>query len=70
MILLKEKIREGNDVFNAPVTIGIVGHCDIEDLSRLKQVIQELEGFDLVFFKTSSGRLWIKEGGVNNDTND
>jgi len=64
---LEDKIRKGNNAFDTPVTIGIVGHCDIDNLARIKQILENLEGFDLVFFKTSSGKLWIKEGDVQND---
>lgn len=44
------------------VTVGFVGHIPIEFLQELKETLGALHEFDLVFFKTSSGRLWIKEG--------
>ena len=53
--------------FNVSVTLGIVGHCPIEELSEMKRVIESLSFFDLVFFKTSSGKLWIQEGNDNMD---
>jgi hypothetical protein len=48
--------------FNSIVTIGFVGHCPIELLQSIKEQLNEISGFDVVFFKVSSGRLWIKEG--------
>ena len=58
---MKEKEREENNIFDAPVTVGLVGHCPIEKLPELKEFFQHLEGFDVIFFRTSSGRLWITE---------
>jgi len=57
---MKEKIRKNG--FNAPVTVGFVGHIPIELLQDLKNAVQSIPEFDIVYFKTSSGRLWIKEG--------
>ena len=59
---MQEKIRENKRLFNTVVTIGIVGHCPIDELSEIKKIFENLGYFDLVFFKTSSGKLWIKEG--------
>jgi len=53
--------------FDADVTVGIVGHCPIETLQELKRTLEAISDFDLVFLKTSSGKLWIKEGEVGND---
>jgi hypothetical protein len=41
------------------LTIGFVGHCRIDDLSQVKESIENLPGFKLVFFKTTSGRIWL-----------
>ena len=57
---MEEKIRKNG--FDTPLTVGFVGHIPINLLSTLKESIETIPEFDLVFFKTSSGRLWIKEG--------
>ena len=57
-----KKKQEKKNGFEAVVTVGIVGHCPIEKLPELKHAIEAVSDFDLVFFKTSSGRLWIKDG--------
>ena len=59
---MKEKKIQNGDIFNNPVTVGFVGHISIDALSKLKEAVGAVKEFDLVFFKTSSGRLWIKEG--------
>lgn len=53
--------------FAAVVCVGTVGHCQIDDLAKIKRIIETIEGFDLVFFKTSSEKLWIKEGDAPDD---
>lgn len=58
----EDKIRQEKNGFNAPVTVGFVGHIPIEFLQDLKKVVESIPEFDVIFFKTSSGRLWIKEG--------
>lgn len=47
------------------ITIGFVGHCPILALSEIKTTIEKIPSFKLVFFKTSSGKLWIQEGDNN-----
>lgn len=42
------------------MTLGVVGRVDINDLSRIKNAIEEIPGFRVVFFKAASGRLWVK----------
>lgn len=44
------------------VVLGFVGHCSIDDVSRIKKEIEALIGFRVVIFRTSSEKLWIKEG--------
>ena len=53
------------DQLNEPLVIGIVGHCEIESLHEIKKFFQNLKGFRLVFFKTSTDKLYIKEGDVD-----
>ena len=48
--------------FNAPVVVGIIGHTDIEKLPEIKVFFENLNGFRLIYFKTSSEKLYIKEG--------
>ena len=62
---MEDKIRKERDIFDPPVTIGIVGHCRMGTLQEIKRFFQELEGFDTVYLKTTSGKLWIKEGDSN-----
>lgn len=48
---------------NDSVVVGFVGHVSIDDLKNFKDMIENIPYFHMVFFKTSSNRLWIKEGG-------
>lgn len=57
----REDKRRQNQ-FDNPLVVGIVGHVQIEELPKIKKYFEELEGFRLVFFKTSTGKLYIKEG--------
>lgn len=50
------------NLLNPPITIGIVGHTSIEDLPQLKKTLENISGFKIIFFRTSSGKLWIREG--------
>jgi hypothetical protein len=59
---MKEKIN----FFGTPITVGIVGHVPLEQLHLLQEAIESVPDFDMVFFKTSAEKLWIKEG-VEND---
>ena len=59
---MEGEIRQEKNGFDVIVTIGIVGHCPLERLQELKRTLEAISDFDLVFFKTSSGKLWIKEG--------
>ena len=59
-MIRKEKIEQ--DQLDAPMVVGMVGHIPVEQLAELKRYLRDLEGFRLVFFKTSTGRLYIKEG--------
>jgi hypothetical protein len=44
------------------LVVGFVGHCSIEHIARIKKQVEQLSDFKIVFFKTSSDKLWIKEG--------
>jgi len=44
------------------LVVGIVGHVSIDDIKELKDTIENISFFNLIFFKTSSEKLWIKEG--------
>ena len=48
---------------DAPVVVGIIGHTDIDLLPEIKKYFENLDGFRLVYFKTSSEKLYIWEGG-------
>ncbi len=57
-----ERMRNKQDKFSVIVTTGFVGHCPIENLQELKEILEKLAFLDIVYFKTTSGRLWLKEG--------
>ena len=59
---MEEKSKEKKYNFNPVLTVGIVGHCPIETLQELKDLVESLPCFQVIFFKTSSEKLWIKEG--------
>jgi len=51
-------IEEKNDL-----TIAFVGHCSVDKVSEIKRLVEsEIPDFHLIFFKASSGKLWVKEG--------
>ena len=58
---MKEKGREEKAGFGAPLVVGLVGHCQVDALPKLKEFLDTLEGFEIIFFKVGSGKLWIKE---------
>lgn len=46
--------------YHKMMTLGVIGRCNIDDLSQIKKQIEEIPGFRVVFFKTASGRLWVR----------
>lgn len=44
------------------LVVGIVGHVSIENLQSLKETVEKLPFFKIIYFKTSSEKLWIMEG--------
>lgn len=48
---------------NAPVILGIVGHTDVDNLAKIKKILENIDGFKIIFFKTSSEKLFITEAG-------
>ena len=46
------------------LVVAFVGHCDIEHLASIKKQVERISDFKIVFFKTSSDKLWIKEGSA------
>ena len=44
------------------VVVAFVGHTSIENLALIKRQVEQIPGLKIVFFKTSSDKLWIKEG--------
>jgi len=53
-----------NNKIKTSVVVGVVGHIKPSDLSEFTEVIEGLPYFHIVFFKTSSEKLWIKEGSA------
>jgi nitrate reductase NapAB chaperone NapD len=55
---MKVKVmQEGYD--NTPIVLAVVGHCDPLFLDQIKQTIESLPHFKVVFVKTSHGKLFI-----------
>jgi hypothetical protein len=50
-------MQEGYD--NTPIVLAVVGHCDPLFLDQIKQTIESLPHFKIVFVKTSHGKLYI-----------
>jgi len=50
------------DQDNDVLVVGIVGHVSIYNLKEFKELIESTPYFKTIFFKTSSEKLWIKEG--------
>lgn len=51
-----------NTLNNNTIVVGFIGHTTIENLAFIKKQVEQLPGLKIVFFKTSSDKLWIKEG--------
>jgi len=51
-----------NNQFNSTLVVGLVGHLHPKDLKDFTELIEQLPYFKTVFFRTSSEKLWIKEG--------
>ena len=58
---MKEKKIKMNG-FNPNITIGIIGYGPLDALQEIKDFFEMIDGFKIVYIKTSSGRLYIKEG--------
>ncbi len=56
------KIRLELNGNNNVIVIGFVGHTTIESLVQIKREIESLPNLKIIFFKTSSSKLWLKEG--------
>lgn len=48
---------------NAQITVGFVGHTSIDFLPELKNILEKLDGFRVIYFTTSSQKLFITEVG-------
>ena len=46
----------------ASVTVGIIFHCDPDEISGIKEYLEHVYSADIVCIKQSWGRLWLKEG--------
>jgi hypothetical protein len=45
----------------APVVIAVVAHTTIDHLQEIKQTFENLDGFKIIHFVTSSRRLYVTE---------
>jgi len=43
-------------------TVALVFHADDKQIDNIRSLIEMELGYQLVFFTTSYGKLWIKEG--------
>jgi len=50
---------------SAPVVVGIIGHTDIDLLPEIKHILENLDGLRIIYFKTSSEKLYITEEANN-----
>jgi len=48
---------------NAPVVVGVIGHSNIDFLADIKHTLETLDGFKIIYFKTSSEKLYIVQAG-------
>jgi len=46
----------------ASVTVGVIFHCNPDDIDGIRQYIEQVYGADIVCIKQTWGRLWLKEG--------
>jgi hypothetical protein len=46
--------------YHQMMTLGVIGRCDINDLQQIKNDIEKITGFRVVYFKAASGRLWLR----------
>ena len=54
--------RNRSTEFDPIFTIGIVGKCKLDTLQEVKDFFEMLEGFEIIYIKTTKGkRLWIQE---------
>lgn len=60
--MMHESSKDKKNDFETVMTIGIVCHAPLENLNKLKEAVKSVEGLSLVFFKVSSGRIWLKDG--------
>ena len=54
--------KDEKDDFQTIMTIGIVCHSPLENLTKLKNAVKSVDGTSLIFFRVSSGKIWLKEG--------
>ena len=45
---------------NNVLTLGVIGRCNIDDLQQIKNTIEEIPGFRVVFWKAATHWLWLK----------
>lgn len=54
--------KKGLNGFNPDISIGIVGYGPVQSLNEIQAFFSQLPDFHIVYIKTSSDKLWIKEG--------
>jgi len=47
---------------NTNLVVAVVGHIKPGKLKEFTDIMEKIGFFHVVFFKTSSNKLWIKEG--------
>jgi len=63
---MKRKKEEIEDFFKQQVNFAVVLRCDLATIEQIKHFLVETDT-RIIYQKTSLQRLYIKEGGANND---
>jgi nitrate reductase NapAB chaperone NapD len=58
-VKVRKMIKNHSDT---PVVIGFIGHVHPQFLEIVKKQVEEIPDLKIVFYKESSGKLWIVSG--------
>ncbi|MBN2604182.1 MAG: hypothetical protein JXA91_08635 [Candidatus Thermoplasmatota archaeon] len=62
------KKKEEKSEFNPRIVVGIVGSSDLDTLNSLKDFFSTLDGFSIVYMRTSGSPLYITDKKPNKET--
>jgi hypothetical protein len=57
----QNKKKTQNSEFNPKIIVGIVGSSELETLNTLKNFFENLDGFSLIYMRTSGSPLYITD---------